>query len=143
MRLLQYCGSRNKGGQQVNIWQILLIILIVLVVLFGVLYFFGKKMQTKMDQQQNIINQSKTTASILVIDKKKDKITNSNLPKMVMDQFPKWYRFRKIPLVKAKIGPQITTLICDDKLFKKLPTKKVVKVEIAGLYIVSIKSIKK
>lgn len=126
-----------------NIWQILLIILAVLAGLAVVLYFFGKKMQTKMDQQQSLINQHKVTTSILVIDKKKTKISNSNLPKMVIDQFPKWYRFRKLPLVKAKIGPQITTLICDDKIFKKLPTKKVVKVEIAGLYIVSIKSIKK
>jgi hypothetical protein len=127
----------------VNIWQILLIILAVLAGLAVVLYFFGKKMQTKMDQQQSLINQHKVTTSILVIDKKKTKLSNSNLPKMVIDQFPKWYRFRKLPLVKAKIGPQITTLICDDKIFKKLPTKKVVKVEIAGLYIVSIKSIKK
>jgi len=127
----------------VNIWQILLIILAVLVVLGVVLYFFGKKMQTKMDQQQSLINQHKMVTSILVIDKKKTKITNSNLPKTVIDQFPKWYRFRKLPLVKAKIGPQITTFICDEKVFKNLPTKKVVKVEIAGLYILSIKSVKK
>jgi len=127
----------------VNIWQILLIILAVLVALGVVLYFLGKKMQAKMDQQQSLINQHKMVASILVIDKKKTKITNSNLPKTVIDQFPKWYRFRKLPLVKAKIGPQITTFICDEKVFKNLPTKKVVKVEVAGLYIVSIKSIKK
>ncbi|NLK98708.1 MAG: YdgA family protein [Epulopiscium sp.] len=126
-----------------NIWQILLIILAVLVALGVVLYFLGKKMQAKMDQQQSLINQHKMVASILVIDKKKTKITNSNLPKTVIDQFPKWYRFRKLPLVKAKIGPQITTFICDEKVFKNLPTKKVVKVEVAGLYIVSIKSIKK
>ena len=96
-----------------------------------------------MDQQQSLINQHKMVTSILVIDKKKTKITNSNLPKTVIDQFPKWYRFRKLPLVKAKIGPQITTFICDEKVFKNLPTKKVVKVEIAGLYILSIKSVKK
>jgi hypothetical protein len=127
----------------VNIWQILLIILAVLIALGVVLYFLGKKMQTKMDQQQSLINQHKMVTSILVIDKKKSKITDSNLPKMVIDQFPKWYRFRKMPLVKAKVGPQITTFLCDEKVFKQLPTKKVVKVEIAGLYILSIKSVKK
>ncbi|HHW68313.1 MAG: hypothetical protein PWP07_7 [Epulopiscium sp.] len=126
-----------------NIWQILLIILAVLIALGVVLYFLGKKMQTKMDQQQSLINQHKMVTSILVIDKKKSKITDSNLPKMVIDQFPKWYRFRKMPLVKAKVGPQITTFLCDEKVFKQLPTKKVVKVEIAGLYILSIKSVKK
>jgi len=127
----------------VEIWKILLIILAVLAVILVGLYFLGKKMQSKMDNQQSLINQHKMTTSILVIDKKKDKITNANFPKMVVDQFPKWYRFKKMPLVKAKVGPQITTFICDDKVFKKLPTKKVVRVDVAGLYIVSIKSIKK
>lgn len=126
-----------------QIWQIILIVLAVLAIVLVGLYFLGRKMQSKMDQQQNLINQHKMTTSILVIDKKKEKITNSNLPKTVIEQFPKVYRFKKMPLVKAKVGPQITTFICDDKVFKKLPTKKVVKVDIAGLYIVSIKSIKK
>ncbi|WP_058486994.1 hypothetical protein [Defluviitalea phaphyphila] len=126
-----------------DIWQIILTILIVLVALGVVLYFLGKKAQTKMDQQQSLINQYKTTTPIFVIDKKKEKITNANLPKSVIEQFPKWARFRKMPLVKAKIGPQITTLICDNKIFKQIPVKKVIKADIAGLYIVSIKSVKK
>jgi hypothetical protein len=127
----------------VQVWQIILIILAVIVLILTVLYFVGKRMQTKMDQQQSLINQHKMTTSILVIDKKKERIINSNLPKAVIDQFPKVFRYKKMPLVKAKIGPQITTLICDNKVFKDLPTKKVVKVEIAGLYILGIKSVKK
>jgi uncharacterized protein YneF (UPF0154 family) len=127
----------------VQIWQIILIVLAVLALIVVGLYFLGKKMQTKMDQQQSLINQHKITTSILVIDKKKERIINSNLPKTVIEQFPKVYRYKKMPLVKAKVGPQITTFICDDKVFKNLPTKKVVKVDVAGLYIVSIKSSKK
>jgi len=96
-----------------------------------------------MDQQQSLINQHKVVTSILVIDKKKEKITKANLPKMVVDQVPKMYRLRKMPLVKAKIGPQVMTLLCDEKIFKKLPTKKMVKVELAGIFIVGIKSSKK
>lgn len=125
------------------IWQIILIVLLVIAVVLVGLYFVGRKLQTKMDQQQTLINQHKVVTSILVIDKKKEKITKANLPKMVVDQVPKMYRFRKMPLVKAKIGPQVMTLLCDDKVFKKLPTKKMVKIELAGIFIVGIKSVKK
>ena len=79
----------------------------------------------------------------LVIDKKKLKIKDSNLPKVVQDQVPFYLRFRKEPLVKAKIGPKITTLMCDEKVFKELPVKRQVKVDIAGMYIVGLKSVKK
>ena len=44
-----------------------------------------------------------------------------------------------MPIVIAKIGPQITTLLCDEKIYKDLPVKKQVKVELAGLFIVGIK----
>lgn len=120
-------------------YQILLIILAVLAVILVVLYFIGKKMQTKVDSQQSLIEQSKMTTSILVIDKKKMKISDSNLPKIVQDQVPFYLKYKKVPLVKAKIGPKITTLLCDDKVFKAIPVKKQIKVEIAGMYIVGIK----
>lgn len=122
-----------------NWMDITLIVVLVVVAIFAILYFVGKKLQKKMDTSQEMINQSKMNTSILVIDKKKMKITESNLPKMVIDQVPKMYRLRKMPLVKAKIGPKITTLICDPTVFKTLPTKKQVKVELAGLYITGYK----
>ena len=124
-------------------WQILLIVLAVVAVVLGVLYFVGRRLQTKADGQQEIINQSKITTSILVIDKKKMRIGDSNLPQMVQDQVPTYLKWRKMPLVKAKIGPKIQTLMCDEKLFKELPVKKNVKVELAGMYIVGIKGYKK
>jgi len=122
-----------------ELYQILLIISAVLLVVFVILYFVGKKMQTKVNSQQALIDQSKMTTSILVIDKKKMKISDSNLPKMIQDQVPFYLKFRKVPLVKAKIGPKITTLMCDDKVYKDIPVKKQVKVDIAGMYIVALK----
>lgn len=124
-------------------WQILLIVLAVVAVVLVVLYFVGRRLQTKADGQQEIINQSKITTSILVIDKKKMRIGDSNLPQIVQDQVPTYLKWRKMPLVKAKIGPKIQTLMCDEKLFKDLPVKKNVKVDLAGMYIVGIKSYKK
>lgn len=124
-------------------WEILLLVLGIIAVILVILYFVGRKLQNKANDQQSIINDNKTTMSILVIDKKKMKAKDSNLPKMVQDQIPKYLRFRKLPLVKAKIGPKITTLMCDDKVFKDLPVKKMVKVDLAGMYIVGIKGFKK
>ena len=124
-------------------YHIVLIILATIFVILTIMYFLGKKMQGKATEQQSIIDQAKMTASILVIDKKKARLKDSNLPKTVQDQVPKYLRFKKLPLVKAKIGPKITTLLCDDKVYKELPIKKMVKVDIAGMYIVGIKGYKK
>lgn len=124
-------------------WQILLIVLAVVAVVLLVLALVGRKMQNKANEQQSLINENTITTSILVIDKKKLKVKDSNLPKNVQDQVPKYLRFKKMPLVKAKIGPKITTLMCDENVFKELPIKKMVKVDLAGMYIVSIKGYKK
>ncbi|NDL67375.1 hypothetical protein [Anaerotalea alkaliphila] len=121
----------------------LLIVLAVVVLVLAFLYFYGKKMQEKVNTQQSLIEQSKVTTSILVIDKKKMRMKDANLPQMVQDQVPFYLKLRKMPLVKAKIGPKITTFMCDEKVFKELPVKKMVKVDLAGIYIVAIKGTKK
>lgn len=47
----------------------------------------------------------------------------------------------KVPVVKAKIGTKIMTMIADEKVFLQLPLKTEVKVVISGLYITEIKSV--
>lgn len=120
-------------------WQIVLIVVGVLAVVLVGLYFLSKRLQGRVDSQQSMIDQNKMTVSILVIDKKKMKAKDSNLPKVVQDQIPFYLKLRKLPLVKAKIGPKITTLMCDNKVFNDLPVKKNVKVELAGMYIMGVK----
>lgn len=120
-------------------WKIVLIVAIVIIAVLAGLYFWGRKLQKKYDEQQTLIDQNKQQVQIFVIDKKKDKITNVKLPKQVREQFPKRYKNKKMPIVIAKIGPQITTLLCDEKIYKDLPVKKQVKVELAGLFIVGVK----
>lgn len=117
---------------------ILIVVVIVVAVVLG-LYFLSNWANKKAGEQQTLINSNKMTTSILVIDKKKEKLTNANMPKTVVDQIPKYLKFKKMPLVKAKIGPQIMTLICDPKIFKIIPVKKQIKVEISGIYIVGMK----
>ena len=120
---------------------VLLVALIIAAVIAG-LYFLNKWASKKMTGQQEVIDRTRMVTSIYVIDKKKDKAANVNLPKAAMDQLPKMYRFIKMPFVKAKIGPQIITLMCDAKVFKALPVKKSVKVGLAGIYIADMVGMK-
>lgn len=118
----------------------LLIILLIIVAIIIIGFILYKKFITpKMNEYNTMLNQNKQTVSIFIISKFKGKLTEENLPKMVIDQIPKLLRKRNFPLVKAKVGPQITTLIADEKIFNKIPEKKMVKADIAGLYIVDIK----
>ena len=80
--------------------------------------------------------------SMLIIDKKFMKMKDAKLPKVVMDQTPKRYQNSKLPIVKAKVGPQIMTLIADDAIFDNLPTKGEVKAMVSGIYIVQVKSVR-
>ena len=82
------------------------------------------------------------TVSILVIDKKKMKLKEANLPKMVVEQTPKYLRWTKLPIVKAKIGPKVMTLIADAAVFDALPVKTEAKVVVSGIYITKIKSVR-
>jgi len=121
------------------IWAALLIVSIIAVVGVTIFYFLQKWAGKKAAQQQEMVETHKQSVSIYVIDKKKDRITNANLPKAMMDQVPRMAKIVKTPLVKAKIGPQIMTLIADAAVFDALPVKKTVTVELAGAYIVSMK----
>lgn len=123
-------------------WMVLLIILVILVVVLVVLYFLGKKAQKKQEAQQAQIEASKQTVSMLIIDKKRMPLKEAGLPQMVIDQTPKMMRRMKLPVVKAKVGPKIMTLISDEKIFELIPVKKEVKAQVSGIYIVGVKGVR-
>lgn len=124
-------------------WHLYIIIALSIAAFAGTFIFFKKRMQKKATEQQDLVDKHKVTVSILVLEKRMDKITNANLPKSVVDQIPKIYKLKKIPIVKAKIGPQVMDLLCDEKVYDKLPEKKTVMVELAGIFIAGIKQGKK
>ena len=84
---------------------------------------------------------NKQTISMLIIDKKRMKLKNSGLPQAVLDQTPKLMRGSKLPIIKAKVGPQIMSLICDEKIFESVPVKKEVKAVVSGIYITDVKGL--
>ena len=106
-----------------TVLNILLVILIIAAIILAILYFLGNKLQKRQLEQQQMLDAAAQTVSLLVIDKKKLKLTQAGLPKMVVDQTPKYMRWTKVPVVKAKIGPKIVTLIADARVFECLPVK--------------------
>lgn len=121
------------------------VIIIVLAVIIGILIaliIIGRKMQKKQQASQADIEAASQIISMLVIDKKKMKVKDATLPKVVAEQIPKYMRFAKLPLVKAKVGPKVMTLIADVKVFDALPLKTEVKVAVSGIYIAEIKYIR-
>lgn len=121
---------------------VLLVILVILIAAVIALYFFGKKAQKKQDEQQAQIQANKQTVSMLIIDKKRMPLKDSGLPQMVIDQTPKMMRRAKLPIVKAKVGPRIMTLICDAAIFDQIPVKKEVKATVSGIYITGVRGIR-
>ncbi len=121
---------------------IIILAFIILAVVLGTLYFLNRWATKKTMGQQEIIDKNKQVISIYVIDKKKDLAKNINLPKVFFENLPKLYKVMKMNFVQAKVGPQIMTFICDKRVFNAMPVKKNVKVDVAGLYIVSIKGMK-
>ncbi|MBQ8558386.1 MAG: hypothetical protein IJ439_00150 [Tyzzerella sp.] len=123
-------------------WIILICVIVILVAAIIALYFFGKKQEKKQAEQQEQLKAMAQNVSILVIDKKRMKIKDAGFPAVVLDSTPKYLRRAKVPVVKAKIGPKIMTLMCDEKIFPLVPVKKEVKAVISGIYITEVKGIR-
>lgn len=118
-----------------------MVILAVVVVTLTVMYFLGRKAQKKQAEQQELMEANKQTVSMLIIDKKRMKLKESGLPQIVLDEAPKLMRNTKLPIVKAKVGPQILSLISDEKIFDSIPVKKEVKAVVSGIYILDVKGL--
>lgn len=122
-------------------WIIAIVIIVVLTAILIALYFFGKKAQKKQSEQQALMEENKQAVSMLIIDKKRLRLKESGLPQVVIDQTPKLMRRSKLPIVKAKVGPQIVSLVSDEKIFDNIPVKKEVKAVVSGIYILEVKGL--
>ena len=118
---------------------VMMSITLVLLIAVIVLFFVGKRMDKKQAEQQKQIDAARQNMTMLIIDKKRVRFKDAGFPQSVVDQTPKMTRLLKVPVVKAKVGPQIVTLIADDKIFDSIPVKKEVKAVVSGMYIVSVK----
>jgi uncharacterized membrane protein len=126
----------------IGAWDIAIVVAVLVAVIFVALFLVNRWSMKKMGEQQDMIEKTKTLVDIYVIDKKRERPANANLPKAVSDAIPKIYRFMKLNIVQAKVGKQIVKLICEKQIYDVLQSKKNFKVELAGLYIVSVKGVK-
>ena len=72
-----------------TILNVLLVILVIVAIALAVLYFMGRKLEKRQVAQQDLLEAAAQTVTMLVIDKKKMKIKDANLPKIVYEQTPK------------------------------------------------------
>ena len=122
------------------VWAVLLIILVIMAGILAALYFYGKKMQKKQEDNRAQLEAAAQNVSMLVIDKKRMKVKDADLPKIVMEQLPKRYMNSKMPIVKAKIGPKIMSLIAEEEVFDLIPVKAEIKASVSCIYILSIRN---
>ncbi len=123
-------------------FKILIIVLLVLIAVLVGLYFLGKRLEKKQAAQQQQIESAAQNVTMLIIDKKRMKLKEAGLPSVVLEQTPRLLRGSKLPIVKAKVGPKVMTLISDEKIFELIPVKKEVKAVVSGIYITSVKGVR-
>lgn len=127
----------------IKAWAVVSIIITVLLIgALVALTIYGKKLQDRQEKSQQELQAAAQSMSLLVIDKKRIKLKESGLPQLVIDQTPKRFRGQKVPIVKAKIGPRIMSLMCDEKIFEQIPVKKEVRAMVSGIYIMSVKGLR-
>ncbi len=120
---------------------VILVACAVMLAISAALYFWGRKIQKRQAEQQTMIDANKQSVSMLIIDKKRMKIKEAGLPQIVIDQTPWFLRGSKLPIVKAKVGPQILSLVSEEKIFDSIPVKKEVKAVVSGIYIMEVKGL--
>ncbi len=121
---------------------VFIIILVVLAAALVALIILGRRAQKKQAEQQQQLDAMKQTVSMLIIDKTRMKLKDAGLPQAVLDQTPKLLRGSKLPILKVRVGNRVMSLICDEKIFDSVPTKKEVKASVSGIYVTEVKGIR-
>lgn len=121
---------------------VMIIILIILVIAAIALYFIGKKAEKRQAEQQKQLDAVAQTVNMLIIDKAKLKLKDAGLPSIVLESTPWYLKRSKVPVVKAKVGPKIMTLMCDAQIYPLIPVKKEVKATVSGIYITNVRGVR-
>ena len=121
---------------------VMIIVLVLLIAATIALYIFGKRNEKKQAEQKEQMDAVAQTVSMLIIDKGRLRIKDAGLPAIVLENTPKYLRRSKVPIVKAKVGPKVMTLMCDAEVFDLIPVKKEVKAVVSGIYITGVKGLR-
>lgn len=142
---------KYKGGIHVTISPItaiststivMIIILAAAIAAVVVLYIVADRQQKKSAAALEQIKAAAVPQTLLVLDKKRVRAIDAQLPKVVIDNMPRTARRSKLPIVKAKVGSKVMNFMCDADVFEIIPVKQEVKAMVGGIYIVSIKPLR-
>ncbi len=114
---------------------VILPIIVLAAILGGGWYFTRKELIAQQAEQARMVKQYKQTVAVFVLDNQMGKITDGKFPKEVIAEVPKYLRWRKMPVLRVKAGPQVITLTFDKKVYERLPVNKNIKADIAGIYL--------
>ena len=120
----------------------LLVITLVMVAVFVTLYILGRKAQKRKEEQDAQLAANAQQITMLIIDKKRMRLKDAGLPQQVVDSTPKLMRRSKLPVVKAKVGPRVMSLIADEAVYAEIPVKKEVTATVSGIYITGVRGIR-
>lgn len=124
-------------------FSIVLIVILAILIIAGIaLYFFGKRTEKRQAEQQEQLDAVAQVIPMLIIDKGKMRMKDAGFPSIVIESTPKYLRRSKVPVVKAKVGPKIMTLMCDAQIYPLIPVKKEVKATVSGIYITNVKGVR-
>ena len=132
----------NQGDIMGQGWIILIVVVAAMAVILTVLYFLGRKLQARQEEQQTQIDAQAQQIAMFIIDKKKLRLKDAGLPEVFMKQANFFTKRAKMPVTKAKIGSQVMNIICDAALFDQVPVKKEVKATVSGIYITAVKGLR-
>lgn len=121
-----------------SVSDIFIIVIVALAVIMFVIYRITSKNYKRSIEADEFIKANKQVVSIYVIDKKFEKPTEKDFNKQIYDQLTGSAKRRKMCMIKAKVGPQIVTLITEKNVYDVIVPKKTVKVELSGLYLVNV-----
>lgn len=126
------------------LYLIFLLIGAIAVFIAVVIFYFtkGKKLRKQREDNETFMQEHKQTVDLYIVDKKNLSIAESGLPKAVLDTVSKRQMKKKMPIVKAKYGPNILTLVADRDVFKNLPVKSNVRGVVSGIYLTDFKPLK-
>ena len=121
---------------------ILIGVIVVVAAVCVTLILLGKRAEKRTQQQEAEIQKNAQPMNFYIIDKKKMRLKDAGLPKIVYDSTPKTARIWRMPVLKVKAGNRVMSLICDSSVYKTVLPKQEVKAMVSGMYVTSAKRIR-
>ncbi len=121
---------------------VMAILIAAVIIVIALFVRLNRRQSKKRDETQAIVDEIAQTYTVLVIDKKKVRFKDADLPQDVKEGTPRIGRLSKVPLVKVKIGPKVMNMIADNDIYDLIPVKTEIKATIAGIYITNVRGIR-